>query len=205
LGDLNERISDAEREQTVASLQSHLLSGRLTLEEFSERVDQAYAARVQSDLERIRSGLPSTHELPAARSQRRANRFTGAIFGKVVKRGRLRLRRWTVAGGAFCDVDLDLRKAEIDGQRTALTVLVGFGNVDVYVPENVSVTVSGLTLFGHRREWGEEVDLPHSPEISVRALSLFGTVDVWRVPTEMVGDYDEIFRQLQGRERELPP
>ena len=97
MGDLEERISDAEREQAVAWLQSHLLSGRLTLEEFSQRVDEAYAARVRSDLERIRSGLPSTHEPPAARSQRRANRFTGAIFGKVVKRGRLKLRRWTVA------------------------------------------------------------------------------------------------------------
>jgi hypothetical protein len=59
----------------------------------------------------------------------------------VVERGRLRLRRWTVAGGALCDVDLDLRQAQIQGWRTALTVLVGLGNVDVYVPENVNVTV----------------------------------------------------------------
>jgi hypothetical protein len=66
--------------------------------------------------------------------------------------GRINLRRWTVAGGAFCDLDLDLRKAEIHGQRTALTVLIGFGNVDVYVPENVNVTVSGLGVDGHRRE-----------------------------------------------------
>ena len=58
---------------------------------------------------------------------------------------------------------------------------------------------------GHRREWGEDVERRGSPEISVRAISLFGTVDVWRVPAEMVGDYGEIFRQLQGRQQELPP
>lgn len=77
------------------------------------------------------------------RSRRRATRLTVALFGKVVKRGRIKLRRWTVAGGACCDVDVDVRQAEIDGQRTAVTVLVGLGKVDVYVPEDVNVTVSG--------------------------------------------------------------
>ena len=205
MGDPEERLSDAERDQAVVWLGDHLLSGRLTLEEFSERVDEAYAARVQADLERIRLGLPSSQELPVVRSRRRPTRLTGVLFGKVVKRGRIALRRWTVAGGAFCDVDLDLRQAEIAGQRTGLTVLVVLGNVDVYVPENVNVTVSGLAVGGHRREWGEDVERPGSPEISVRAITLFGTVDVWRVPADMPGDYGEIFRQLQTRQGELPP
>jgi hypothetical protein len=83
--------------------------------------------------------------------------------------------------------------------------VVGFGNVDVYVPENVNVTVSGLAVFGHRREWGDEVEQPHAPEISVRVVSLFGTVDVWRVPADLPSDYGEITRQLKDRQRELPP
>lgn len=203
--DMDERVSDAEREQAVASLRDHLVSGRLTLEEFSARVERAYAAVVRSDLDRVRSGLPAADALPAARPRRRATRVTGAVLAHVVKRGRLNLRRWTVAGGALCDVDLDLRDAEIHGQRTALTVLVGLGNVDVYVPENVNVTVSGLSVGGHRREWGKDVERPRSPEISVRVISIFGTVDVWRVPTDMAGDYGEITRRLQTRERMLPP
>lgn len=205
MGDPEERISDADREQSVASLQDHLLAGRLTLEEFSERVDQAYAARVRADLDRTRVGLEHSDEAPGVRSNRRATRFTGAFLGRVVKRGRVRLRRWTVAGGALCDLDLDLRKAEIDEQRTALTVLVGFGNVDVYVPEHVNVTVTGLALGGHRREWGQDVERPHSPDLSVRVISVFGTVDVWRVPADMPGDYGQILRQMGARQRELPP
>ena len=124
MGDPEERLSDAEREQTVEWLRDHLLSGRLTLEEFSERVDQAYQARVRADLQQLRLGLPSPEELPRGRSDRRATRLTGALFGKVVKRGRIKLRCWTVAGGAFCDVDLDLRQAEIEGRRTTVTVLL---------------------------------------------------------------------------------
>ena len=42
------------------------------------------------------------------------------------------------------------------------------------------------------------------PIIRVRAFSLFGTVDLWRVPPEMRGDYGENFRQLQHRQRQLP-
>ena len=202
---MDERVSDSEREQTVASLKDDLLSGRLTLEEFSERVEHAYDAVVQSDLDRVRSGLPATDALPAERPKRRATRFTVALLGHAVKRGRLNLRRWTFAVGALCDLDLDLRQAEIHGQRTALTVLVVLGNVDVYVPENVNVTVSGLAVVGHRRDWGEDVERPQSPEISVRVISLFGTVDVWRVTADMPGDYGEITRGLQARERALPP
>lgn len=205
LGDPEDRLSDAEREQTVAWLQDHLLEGRLTLEEFSERVEQAYSARVQADLDQIRSGLPSARDQPAVGSRRRPTRLTGTLLARVVKRGRLQLRRWTLAGGAFCDVDLDLRQAEIHGPRTTVAVLVAFGNVDVYVPESINVTVSGLTVGGHRREWGQDVERASSPDISVRAISLFGTVDVWRVPADMTGGYGEIFRRLEGRQRELPP
>ncbi|MFZ0380162.1 MAG: DUF1707 domain-containing protein [Solirubrobacteraceae bacterium] len=205
MGDPEQRISDAEREQAVVWLRGDLLSGRLALEEFSERIEQAYAARVRADLERVRSGLPSIGESSAGQPRRHATRLTAGLFAHVVKRGRLKLRRWTVAGGALCDIDLDLRKAEIHGQKTAVSIVVILGNVDVYVPENINASVTGLALGGHRREWGEDLERPGAPEITVRAISVFGTVDVWRVPADMPGDYGEVTRQLQGRQRELPP
>ena len=203
--DMDERVSDAEREQAVASLRDHLLSGRLTLEEFSVRVERAYGAVVQSDLDRVRSGLPATDGLPATRPRRRATRLTGALLAHVVKRGRLNLRRWTFAGGALCDIDLDLRNAEIHGQRTALTVLVGLGNVDVYVPENVNVTVTGLSVGGHRREWGEDIERPRvTGDLGARRIDIRHRRRV-AGPGGHAGDYGEITRRLQARARELPP
>jgi hypothetical protein len=53
----------------------------------------------------------------------------------------------------------------------AATVLAAFGNVDVYVPEGINVDVSGISLFGHRRDWALEADRPDVPTIHVRALS----------------------------------
>lgn len=176
--DETQRVSDAEREQAVGSLRDDLLAGRLTLEEFSERVELAYRARTGQDLVRVREDLP---EIAGTRS-RTTTRVTAALFGHVIRRGRFRLRESNSVFSAFADVDLDLRDAVIEGQETTVTILVGFGNVDVYVPEGVNVDVGGITLFGRRRDWGREAARPDAPTVHVRALGAFATLDVWRVP-----------------------
>jgi hypothetical protein len=196
--DPDQLVSDADREQAVVLLRAGLVDGRLTLEEFSQRVESAYAARVGSELAWARSGLPDRGRGPLARPRRRPTRMTAALFGHVVRRGRLRLRRQTVALSAFSDLDLDLREAELDSPVTSVTVLVLFGNADVYVPQGVEVAVSGVGLFGHRREWGRDLTRPDVPLIHIRALSLFGTVDVWRVPPEATGGYGEIMDRVRA-------
>jgi DUF1707 SHOCT-like domain/Cell wall-active antibiotics response LiaF, C-terminal len=196
------RVSDADREHAVAALREHLLAGRLTLAEFSERVEAALTARVGGELARVQEDLPAV--VPAAGSRRKPARFTAALFGRAVRRGRLRLRGRAVAASVFGDLDFDLREATIDHGETAVTVLAAFGNADVYVPEGVNVDVGGITVFGHHRDWGRDAGRPDAPTVHVRVLGLAGTVDVWRVPHDMQGSYSEIFRQLKDRRRELP-
>jgi hypothetical protein len=179
------------------------VAGRLTLDEFSERVGSALRARVGADLARVQEDLPAV-AAEAGPSHRKPARFTAALLGHVTRRGRLRLRKRTVAAVALGDLDLDLRQATIDLPQTAVTTLVAFGNADVYVPEGINVVVGGFGIFGHRNEWGNDNDRPDAPTVHVRAFSLFGTVDVWRVPHDMQGDYGDIFRQLQKRQHELP-
>jgi Domain of unknown function (DUF1707) len=202
-GEPEDYVSDAERERAVGSLRDHLLAGRLSLEEFSERVELAYQARVGRELARAQRDLPESGGSPGLSARRKPTRATGAFFSHVVRRGRLRLRRRTVAASAFSDLDLDLREAELDSPESSVTVLVAFGNADVYVPEGVNVTVGGFSAFGHRRDWGRDTARADTPIIRVRVLSLFGTVDVWRVPSDMQGDYGEIFRRLQNPQRQL--
>jgi Domain of unknown function (DUF1707)/Cell wall-active antibiotics response 4TMS YvqF len=197
------RASDAEREQTVIALRGHLLAGRLTLDEFSERVGAALQARLCGELARVQEDLPEVSS-ELARSRRKPARFTAALLGHVARRGRLRLRRRTVAAAVLGDLDFDLREATIDYPQTSVTVLVAFGNADVYVPEGINVDVGGITIFGHRREWGRDAGRPDAPTVHVRAFGCFATVDVWRVPHDMHGDYSDIFRQLEERQRQLP-
>jgi hypothetical protein len=59
-------VSDREREYTVGLLRTHLLSGRLTTEEFEQRVGEAWRARYSQDLWRALRSLP-VDDPPVAR------------------------------------------------------------------------------------------------------------------------------------------
>ena len=53
------RVSDEERERSVVLLRDAVVSGRLTLEEFSERVGRAQLARTDRDLAELTVDLPA--------------------------------------------------------------------------------------------------------------------------------------------------
>jgi hypothetical protein len=52
------RASDADREQFVEALRQHHAEGRLTVEELTERTEQAYTARTLGDLDALATDLP---------------------------------------------------------------------------------------------------------------------------------------------------
>jgi hypothetical protein len=72
-------VSDAERDAAAGSLRDHMAEGRITIDEFRDRLDQVYAARTRGELDRAMSGLPPVHAEPAMRwmvwspAERRAN------------------------------------------------------------------------------------------------------------------------------------
>jgi Domain of unknown function (DUF1707) len=56
------RIGDAERDHAIAELGDHFAAGRLSTEEFEQRVDQAIKARFNDDLDPLFVDLPRTPE-----------------------------------------------------------------------------------------------------------------------------------------------
>ncbi|HEX3977417.1 MAG TPA: DUF1707 domain-containing protein [Solirubrobacteraceae bacterium] len=54
----DELVADADRDLTVDELRGHLMSGRLTSEEFEERVSAAQKARTRADLDAATIHLP---------------------------------------------------------------------------------------------------------------------------------------------------
>lgn len=53
------RASDAERDAVVARINQAVGEGRLTLDEFSDRLELAYAARTRGDLDPLLRDLPA--------------------------------------------------------------------------------------------------------------------------------------------------
>jgi uncharacterized protein DUF1707 len=67
-GDPRLRASDADRDRVASLLQEHHAEGRLTAEEFTERVDKALTAKTLGDLDALLADLPAIdlYRLPAA-------------------------------------------------------------------------------------------------------------------------------------------
>ena len=175
------RASDADRDRMVVLLREHATQGRLTLEEFTERMSAAYLARTHDELDELSRDLPVTHA--AVASRRRPTRFVLAFLGSSEREGRLRLRRRVGCLMGLGNIDLDLRQATFDGDVITVVAVGVFGAIDVYVPEGVEVDLHGLALGGHKGAHGNDpLPVAGTPLVRVFVVSIFAGIDVWRVP-----------------------
>jgi len=198
------RASDAQRDAAVAQLREHLVEGRLCLEEFTERMTEAYAAATTADLEAPLRNLPA-----ATREARRGRtRLVAALFGSTRRHGRLRLGRRVVCLVGFGNIDLDLRQTTLEGDVITIVVLGLVATADVYVPEGIEADITGLTVFGHRNAHGNDLPpLAGMPLVRVLAFGLFVGFDLWRVPMAWAKrTFSEVISGIgRGEHRELAP
>lgn len=82
------RIGDAERDQAVHLLGEHYAAGRLTKDEYDERVDAAWTARTRAGLDPLFWDLPPIAPRPAPRAtpsrRRRPSRFLLTVLVVLV-------------------------------------------------------------------------------------------------------------------------
>ncbi len=207
------RASDAEREVTARILEQAFSRGQLTLAEFDERTTQAYAARFRNELIRLTTDLvPTEPATPGSFAQpgtvavvesgllsspeRRVTGGVGPSMTLTVMGGVERRGVWTVPGQhtAFAlmgGIELDLREAALQSERTTITAVAIMGGVDILVPDDVHLEVDGIGLMGG---FGEELGRwrpdprpvrqapPGAPTVRIVGLALMGGVGVRRVP-----------------------
>lgn len=68
----DELVSSAERDAVVEQLRHHSGAGRLSLDEFGERVEEALGARTGAELRRVLRDLPNVATAAATRAARRS-------------------------------------------------------------------------------------------------------------------------------------
>ncbi len=169
-------VSEAERDQVAALMAKHCSEGRLTLEEFSQRVEVALAARTWGELDQVLAGLPPESAPPSTAP---TSSHVVAVFGGASRRGRWRPGSRLRATAVFGGVDLDLRNAELRGSEIEIRAVAVFGGVDIVVPEGVVVELSGFSLFGGKDARVADVPvIPGSPVVKVRGFPVFGGVSV---------------------------
>jgi hypothetical protein len=90
-GSTSLRASDEDRDRLATDLRGHAVAGRLSTEEFEQRLAQAYGARTLGELAELERDLPASPEsLALAERDRRAHlvrrslQETGGSFGLFV-------------------------------------------------------------------------------------------------------------------------
>lgn len=172
------RASNAEREAVIARLNEACSEGRLTLDEFSERVEQAWGARTRGDLEQLASDLPASAGAavaPAAPPARTATHWHVSPIGGFKRRGRWKLAHRTVAITLLGGMNLDLSEAELSANEVTLTAISLVGGVSLRVPPGVRIVPTGFSLLGGRRIDLDDPD-PGAPTVRVKAFSLIGGI-----------------------------
>jgi hypothetical protein len=188
------RASDAERDAAVGRLNQAVGEGRLTLDEFSQRLELAYAARTRGDLDPLLRDLPADAAsaastpgaVPATTSgtavvsggQGNDTHWNISPIGGIRHRGRWRVPRHTVAIGVLGGVDVDLGEAELAAPEVMITKVSIIGGVSVRVPAGMRVEVSNFCILG-----GRDINLggplaPNAPVLRIRSFSIIGGVTV---------------------------
>ena len=101
------RVSDQDREQAASEIREHYAAGRLDSAEFEERVQAAYSARTQRELNAISADLPALPPKPPTRTELvRQTLSASSLMGNAGAAGTLFLvctGIWAItgAGGSF--------------------------------------------------------------------------------------------------------
>jgi hypothetical protein len=83
------RIGDEERDSVAAQLREHFTAGRLTFDEFLERLDTALTAKTQGQISRLMADLPRLYmpaprPKPAPREQKTMARYAAVVMLAVL-------------------------------------------------------------------------------------------------------------------------
>jgi class 3 adenylate cyclase len=185
-GELTQRAADADRDRIVTLLRDHVVAGRLTLDEFSERVGLALQARTLGDLREVMVDLPdvpSVNELlpqpSATPPKKRTRRWHVAVMSGHSTKGRWRISGKTNAVAVMGGCDMDLRRAEIEGPEVEITAVAFWGGINIIVPEGFDVELQGFSFMGGRELRLRDVPIVRgSPRIVVRGFSIMGGIGV---------------------------
>lgn len=178
------RIGDTDRERAASVLRDHMVEGRLTLEEYIERLDDVFAANSERELVGALRELPERSIAPPT-PKRRAWLVT--LIGSVQRRGRWTAPRRILAFSLLGAPDFDFRHASVaeDVRITSISVV---GALTAVVPAGVEVDVGGLALVGGNDVQGGDEAGPQTPSggplIRIRSYALLGGARVSFVPRD---------------------
>jgi len=188
----NLRASDADRERVADVLRQAAGDGRLTMEELDQRLDAVYAAKTYAELEPVTRDLPQTAgghapaPVPAADPQRFGGQATShgafAILGGFSRKGDWVVPEEFTAFALLGGGEIDMREARYAAPTVTIHVVAIMGGVEITVPEDANVRVTGVGIMGAFDHQSSGTGTPGGPTITVNGVAFMGGVEVKRRP-----------------------
>jgi hypothetical protein len=180
------RVGDAERDQAATVLREHCVHGRLTLEEFSARLDELYRVRNDDELAAVLRDLPAARE-EAPHIPRRSWLIT--LIGSVQRMGPWRVARRLFGFSLLGAPDLDFRQAVIGEAEVRIVSFSVVGVLTAIVPAGVDVELHGVGLVGGNDLMTSDqvAPAPNGPRIRIWAFAFIGGARVRQVRAELPG------------------
>ncbi|HPY24483.1 MAG TPA: DUF1707 domain-containing protein, partial [Mycobacterium sp.] len=142
-GSRSERASADDRIQVAQLLTEAASHGRLTLEQYEDRLSKAYAAESFDELERLCDDLPEAMEYRRGTSRPAPSTMLVAILSGFERRGRWnipgRMTTFTLFGGGV----VDLRYADFTASEVEIHAYSIFGGQTILLPPEVNVEIQG--------------------------------------------------------------
>jgi uncharacterized protein DUF1707/cell wall-active antibiotic response 4TMS protein YvqF len=181
------RVSDSDREQAAEVLREAAGHGRITMDELDERLELAYAAKTYGDLAAVTRDLPAARQAPGPAAVSRIGGTPRSTFSLAIMSGARRAGHWVVprsyaAVAVMGGVELDLREAQFAEPEVTIHAYTVMGGVEITVPEDVEVDVSGFAFMGGFDHNASGPGAPGAPRVRVLGFALMGGVDVRRKP-----------------------
>ena len=141
------RVSDAEREHVGQLLQRAVGQGRLTVDEFTERMDAAMAARTRGELNAVLLDLPG---FAAARLGTPEVLKLSYHLGQLRRRGPWRVPPRVRLAGHFGSALLDFSEGVFASPTVTVELDKTGGSATIVVPMGATVDTDGLRIAAGR-------------------------------------------------------
>ena len=168
-------VSDADRELVVDRLRAACGEGRLSLEEFTDRVGDVYQARTAGELERLTGDLPAVPEPPEPGI--RPSRWVVGVLSGARRSGPWRPAQPTRVVAVLGSCRIDLTRVDLE-PVTHIVATAVLGGIEVLVPEGIGVDFGGFAFLGGRDDKTTAHRRPGAPIVRVDGFAFLGGVTV---------------------------
>ncbi|WP_033291419.1 DUF1707 SHOCT-like domain-containing protein [Amycolatopsis jejuensis] len=154
------RVSDDEREHVVGVLQKAIGQGMLTLDEFTERTDQALAAKTRGDLNTVLADLPGlvhpaaapSYVPPSEPSPSYPSSYApgqrlelNAKYSSLQRRGPWQVPAAMVVRNKYGSTKLDFTEARVATPVVEIELDSKWGSVELVIPQHAAVDYNAIT------------------------------------------------------------